>query len=193
MPDASGDAAAGSGSPGDLEGIFDESLGDFDGEMQRERAGMASTGQGSSQSAGQREAGDASAVKDAGMGGASGGGIGGAGGMGDMPSSGGMAGGQQSGDGSSGSMGGDAESESGSDSAAGGSGQSDVQSGLEGRDVETSERDGAMVAEIPEDIPQDGTGEDQVAKQIREAAMAETDPDIREALWEEYRRHTGIK
>jgi hypothetical protein len=39
----------------------------------------------------------------------------------------------------------------------------------------------------------EGTGEDQVAKQIREAAMAETDPDIREALWDEYRKHTGIK
>lgn len=32
--------------------------------------------------------------------------------------------------------------------------------------------------------------EDQVAKQIREAAEQESDPHIREALWEEYRKHT---
>jgi hypothetical protein len=74
-----------------------------------------------------------------------------------------------------------------------GAGQTEVQSGLEGGDYDESERDGAMVGDIPEDIPTDGSGDDQVAQQIREAAMAETDPDIREALWDEYRRHTGIK
>lgn len=43
----------------------------------------------------------------------------------------------------------------------------------------------------PEDIPS-GRDDDVVARQIREAAMSEPDPDLREALWDEYRRYTGI-
>ena len=46
---------------------------------------------------------------------------------------------------------------------------------------------------IPEDIPMDGTGEDVIARQIREAAIQEDDLLIREALWDEYRKHMGIK
>ena len=64
---------------------------------------------------------------------------------------------------------------------------------FEGGDLDESDRDGAMVGDIPEDIPADGSGDDQVARQIREAAMAEQDPDIREALWDEYRKQMGIK
>jgi len=41
---------------------------------------------------------------------------------------------------------------------------------------------------IPTDIP-DGSDDDVVARQIREAAMAETDPELREKLWEEYRKY----
>lgn len=44
---------------------------------------------------------------------------------------------------------------------------------------------------IPEDIPS-GRDDDVVARQIREAAMNEPDPELREALWNEYRRYTGI-
>lgn len=40
----------------------------------------------------------------------------------------------------------------------------------------------------PEDIP-DGQDDDIVAQQLREAAMAETDPELKEKLWEEYRRY----
>lgn len=43
----------------------------------------------------------------------------------------------------------------------------------------------------PEDIPS-GRDDDVVARQIREAAMTEPDPELREALWDEYRRYTGI-
>ena len=43
----------------------------------------------------------------------------------------------------------------------------------------------------PEDIPS-GRDDDVVARQLREAAMAEPDPELREALWEEYRNYTGI-
>lgn len=41
---------------------------------------------------------------------------------------------------------------------------------------------------IPPDIP-DGHDDDIVARQIREAAENETDPELREKLWEEYRRY----
>lgn len=43
----------------------------------------------------------------------------------------------------------------------------------------------------PEDIPS-GREDDVVARQIREAAMTEPDPELREALWDEYRNYTGI-
>jgi hypothetical protein len=33
--------------------------------------------------------------------------------------------------------------------------------------------------------------EDIVARQLREAALAEEDPEMRERLWEEYRKYTG--
>ena len=44
---------------------------------------------------------------------------------------------------------------------------------------------------IPEDIP-GGRDDDVVARQIREAAMREPDPELRELLWDEYRRYTGM-
>ena len=40
----------------------------------------------------------------------------------------------------------------------------------------------------PKDIP-DGSDDDVVARQIREAAEKETDPKLRKKLWEEYRRY----
>ncbi len=43
----------------------------------------------------------------------------------------------------------------------------------------------------PEDIPS-GRDDDVVARQLREAAMREPDPELREALWDEYRKYTGI-
>lgn len=43
----------------------------------------------------------------------------------------------------------------------------------------------------PEDIPS-GRDDDVVARQLREAAMSEPDPELREALWEEYRKYTGL-
>jgi len=52
---------------------------------------------------------------------------------------------------------------------------------------------GAAAETLPADISRDGTGEDQVARQLREAALAEKDPEIREALWDEYRKVMGMK
>lgn len=43
----------------------------------------------------------------------------------------------------------------------------------------------------PPDIP-NGRDDDVVARQLREAAMAESDPELREALWDEYRNYTGL-
>ena len=47
--------------------------------------------------------------------------------------------------------------------------------------------------EIPEDIAEATDREDPVARQIREAAEQEENPRLREALWEEYRKHAGLK
>ena len=41
---------------------------------------------------------------------------------------------------------------------------------------------------VPADIP-DGRDDDIVARQLREAAMKEMDPELRERLWDEYRQY----
>ena len=41
---------------------------------------------------------------------------------------------------------------------------------------------------MPADIP-DGKDDDIVARQLREAAESEQDPELREKLWEEYRKY----
>jgi len=46
-------------------------------------------------------------------------------------------------------------------------------------------------ARTPEDIP-DLVSEDIVAKQLREAALAEEDPALRDRLWEEYRNYNKL-
>lgn len=44
----------------------------------------------------------------------------------------------------------------------------------------------------PDDIPS-GDDDDVVARQLREAAMREPDPEVRAKLWDEYRKYKGIK
>ncbi len=44
----------------------------------------------------------------------------------------------------------------------------------------------------PTDIP-NGNNDDVVARQLREAAMRESDPAVRERLWDEYRKYTGLE
>ena len=44
----------------------------------------------------------------------------------------------------------------------------------------------------PGDIPA-GNDDDVVARQLREAAMREADPEVREKLWNEYRKYKGIE
>lgn len=52
--------------------------------------------------------------------------------------------------------------------------------------------DNPAVFEAPDDIPS-GNDDDIVARQLREAAMREADPEVREALWNEYRKYKGIE
>jgi hypothetical protein len=47
---------------------------------------------------------------------------------------------------------------------------------------------GTSGAPVPPDVG-DGADDDIIARQLREAAMAETDPELREKLWDEYRRY----
>jgi hypothetical protein len=51
--------------------------------------------------------------------------------------------------------------------------------------------DNPAIYKPPEDIP-DGNNDDVVARQLREAAMREPDPEVREKLWNEYRKYKGI-
>jgi hypothetical protein len=50
----------------------------------------------------------------------------------------------------------------------------------------------AATFEAPDDIPL-GDDDDVVARQLREAAMREPDPQLREKLWNEYRKYKGIE
>ncbi len=43
---------------------------------------------------------------------------------------------------------------------------------------------------VPDDVG-DGSDDDIIARQLREAATNEEDPELRERLWEEYRRYKG--
>ena len=63
-----------------------------------------------------------------------------------------------------------------------------VQTGVTPSDSEQPENINIATASIPDDIP-DPQGDDIVAKQLREIAIAEPDPQLKEKLWEEYRRY----
>jgi hypothetical protein len=55
----------------------------------------------------------------------------------------------------------------------------------------SSARNSEETFDAPDDIPS-GRDDDVVARQIRELAMSEPDPELREAIWDEYRKYTGI-
>ena len=97
---------------------------------------------------------------------------------------------------SGGGIGGDGQgsgSESDGNSAGGGGAGGGGQGGplADGNAGEPGEQPETKI-EIPEDIAEAAGSEDQVARQIREAAEQEEDPRIREALWDEYRKHMGL-
>ena len=146
--------------------IFNESLGVFDKEMAGERIVIASSGEGPGGMSGQESA-DAVAVQ-----------------------SGAMEGGMQSGDMADGAEMGSSEQ-----------GQQEATSEKNGVNEIDCKDEEECADRIPDDIdklPVDEStggirGEDVIARQIREAAILEDDPLIREALWNEYRKHMGIK
>lgn len=55
-------------------------------------------------------------------------------------------------------------------------------------EVEAKPEDVIASAGIPEDIPS-GQDDDIIARQLREAAIAETDQELKNKLWEEYKRY----
>jgi hypothetical protein len=71
--------------------------------------------------------------------------------------------------------------------AGGGGGLPDARGGGRKGDYEQV----AMGGPVPQDIPS-ADGDDVVARQLREAAMREIDPVLREKLWNEYRRYKGL-
>jgi hypothetical protein len=99
---------------------------------------------------------------------------------------------------SSGSQSGDQQSQDQTSEAAGGlSGGGGAGAQEANREVGDSSTSGAEESEeeivaIPEDIG-DGRNDDIVLRQIREAAMNESDPVLREKLWDEYRRIRGSR
>jgi hypothetical protein len=192
---------------GGLDEQFDESLGDFEESIGGGAAGgggqddidiLDPMGGGSSGSQGDEplyEEGDVGgeggmnenqAVAQRAEGGAPGGQGGGEGGSQQS----GQAGGGEQGEG-----GADEGEESASENSAGGSG-----SGA-GGGAQSSNRDVGSIGsgneptemepiQVPEDIG-DGRSDDIVLRQIRDAAMNEQDPVLREKLWDEYRRISG--
>lgn len=74
----------------------------------------------------------------------------------------------------------------------GGAGGGSVGGGMGGVGRSTTPPDNPAIYAPPEDIP-DGRDDDVVARQLREAAMREPDPEIRERLWAEYRKYKGIE
>ncbi len=189
MSGSSGGMGGAPGWPQDPDQVLNESMGDFDGTIAGEREVLAKSG-GSAKSAGRREQADSDSVKDAGMGQ-------GQGGMAGLPgsesASGGAAGAAGAAGGAAGGQSGDTSGQqAGSQGSQAGGGSGSTSTERSG-DKNASDRDGANVANIPDDIPIDGSGDDMVAEQIREMAMQEQDPVLREALWEEYRMHTGIR
>jgi hypothetical protein len=72
----------------------------------------------------------------------------------------------------------------------------DVAGNEDASSVSTASADGATDAGTgyrpPADVG-DGSDDDTLAAQLRELAMKETDPVLRERYWEEYRKHKGIK
>lgn len=92
------------------------------------------------------------------------------------------------------SQGGGADAASGSDAAEPQPGARDASARQSETVVQDANRSGAGAGRGPErraELP-DGSDDDVVARQLREAAERETDPELKEKLWEEYRRYKGI-
>jgi len=71
---------------------------------------------------------------------------------------------------------------------ASGEGTSEEESGAEGAAPAGSAGGGGGGGRVPDDVG-DGSDDDIVARQLREAATNEDDPELREKLWDEYREY----
>jgi hypothetical protein len=99
--------------------------------------------------------------------------------------------------GGGGSEGGGQESQGGASSSSGGASGGGAGATQANRKMSTTSAGGGQegaeeIVAIPEDIG-DGRNDDIVLRQIRDAAMNETDPVLRERLWDEYRRIRGSR
>jgi hypothetical protein len=80
----------------------------------------------------------------------------------------------------------------GSGSAGGGTAGGDSASGQVGGGPLAGMDEAEVAKRTPDDIEAHSIGDDIVAKQLREAALAEEDPVLRERLWDEYRKYKGM-
>ena len=67
--------------------------------------------------------------------------------------------------------------------------------GGSGSGIRTSPIAGMTQQQIEERTPDDvptSIDDDIIARQLREAALVEEDPGLRERLWEEYRKYKGL-
>jgi len=151
---------------------FDRSFGVFDGRMRDEQAVIA----------GQRggRGGSGSGNGNSNAGGANSEGAGGG------ESGGGSPGGEK-GQGAAGGQGGQSGGGSGS-GAPNGQGQGGNGATGGGGVGGGGPKGGGGPNTVPANIP-DGSDDDVVARQLREAATNETDPELREKLWQEYRNY----
>jgi hypothetical protein len=97
--------------------------------------------------------------------------------------------------GGNGGSGGGAEGISLGEQAAGGTGAGSVAVANQPEAQRESPVAGLSQDEIRERTPDDipiTVDDDIIARQLREAALAEEDPELRERLWEEYRKYNGI-
>ncbi len=100
----------------------------------------------------------------------------------------GTAGGSGSSGGSTSESGGQEGEEAAGGAASAGGEVSEAGAAVGHRGKEASGDDGGDERRVPSDVPS-GEDDDVVARQLREAAMEEDDPQLREKLWEEYRRY----
>lgn len=91
-------------------------------------------------------------------------------------------------EGDAGAMGAGADGAAGAEGAATAAGGSSAPPGRQGLPGRGDGEYGPPPADIPS-----GEDDDIVARQIREAALNEPDPELREKLWDEYRRYKGLK
>jgi len=84
----------------------------------------------------------------------------------------------------------DAEGTTGAEGSEGSDGEPGAESGdgSYGAGAGTGTRRQGRSPGTPADIP-DGSDDDVVARQLREAAEKETDPELKKKLWEEYRKY----